>query len=84
MTDGPKPAAVINGEPWWDFLFSYDFEGKSYSFEVCARSEAEAHARMRKIALARYDGQMDGQPIPMWRGWWVPLATWWRNATAQR
>lgn len=53
----PKPAMVIDGEPWWRFHFEYDFDGKTYAFDVLARSEREAHERMRKIALARYMGQ---------------------------
>jgi hypothetical protein len=80
-----KPACIINGEPWWNFHFSYDFDGKSYAFHVPARSEAEAHARMKKIALARYDGQGCGGPIPLWRGgFFVPLIVWWRNATSRK
>ena len=79
--DSPKPAMWIGGEPWWHFYFSYDFEGNSYEFSVCARSEAEAHARMKKIALARFDGQGCGGPIPLFRGGFlIPLIVWWRNA----
>jgi hypothetical protein len=76
----PKPACVINDEPWWDFSYEYDFEGKTWGFEVRARSLAEANERMKKIALARYSGQIDGKPIPAWHGrFWVPLVVWWRN-----
>lgn len=82
MSNECKPAMVINGEPWWRFHFEYDFEGKTYAFDVPARSEAEAYARMKKIALARYVGQGDGQPIPFWRGGFLaPLIVWLRNAT---
>lgn len=76
----PKPKLFIDGEPWWDFHFSYDFDGKQYAFTVCARSADEAHARMKKIALARYDGQGHGGPIAVWRGGFlVPIICWWRN-----
>lgn len=79
-----QPKCIINGEPWWDFSYEYDFEGKTYGFEVCARSAAEADARMKKIALARYMGQVDGKPIPVWRGgFFVPVIVWWRNLFAR-
>ena len=78
--DKPKPAMWIDGEPWWRFHFSYDFDGKSYGFHVPARSADEAHERMKKIALARYDGQDCGGPIPLLLGGFlVPLIVWWRN-----
>jgi len=77
-----KPAAIISGEPWWNFLYEYDFDGSTYSFSVCARSLREAEERMKKIAFARYVGQGDGQPVKIWRGGWMaPLIVWWRNAT---
>lgn len=80
-----KPAMTINGEPWWHYHFEYDFDGATYAFDVPARSEAEAHARMKKIALARYLGQADGGPIPLSRGGWlVPIIAWWRNLTAAK
>lgn len=25
-----------NGDKWWNFLFSYDWEGKEYAFDICA------------------------------------------------
>jgi hypothetical protein len=75
-----KPVCTINGEPWWDFLYEYEFDGATYGFNVCARSADEAHARMKKIALARYLGQSDGGPVPLHRGGLlVPLIVWWRN-----
>lgn len=74
-----KPAEIINGEPWWEFLYEYEFEGETYSFSVRARSQIDAHHRMKKIALARYVGQMDGKPIPAYRGWLVPFVVWFRN-----
>jgi hypothetical protein len=84
-SETPAPAMIIKGEPWWHFSYEYDFEGSTYAFDVCARSEAEAHARMKKIALARYLGQLDGNPIPAWRGGLlVPLIVWWRNFRASR
>lgn len=81
MSNDPKPVCTINGEPWWDFLYEYEFDGGTYSFHVCARSRNEADARMKKIAMARYRGQACGGPIAVWHGWaWVPLLTWWKGA----
>jgi hypothetical protein len=81
--DGNKPAMVINGEPWWRYSYEYDFDGGTYAFDVVAKSEIEAHARMKKIALARFVGQMSGNPIPVSRGGFlVPIICWWRNLFA--
>lgn len=80
MDREPEPFTVIDGEPWWKFMFSYTFEGREYGFDIPARSADEAHARLKKIALARYDGQGDGDGIPLHRGGFlVPLICWWRN-----
>ena len=79
-----RPAMWIDGEPWWHFHFSYDFDGKSYGFHVPARSAEEAHARMKKIALAKYDGQGDGGPITLSQGGFlIPFIVWWRNWSAR-
>lgn len=76
----PKPVVVIDGTPWWDYLYDYDMDGATYTFRVRATSEADASARMRKMALARYVGQADGEPITLHRGGiFAPLVVWWRN-----
>lgn len=80
----PKPAEIIDGKPWWNWLYEYEFDGATYTFSVMARSQIEAHARMKKIALARYVGQGDGKPIPIYRGWHVPFVVWWRNFAKRR
>jgi hypothetical protein len=79
----PKPAYIIDGEPWWNFLYDYDLDGATYQFSICARSGEEAQQRLKKIALARYAGQADGQAIPVSRGWWIPIWCWWRNRAAK-
>jgi hypothetical protein len=85
MSDQPKPAMTINGEPWWHFHYEYDFEGKTYGFDVVARSADEADRRMKKIALARYLGQGHGGPISVWRGGFLaPLICWWKNLPIAR
>ena len=78
----PKPVMIdADGTPWWNYLYSYDWEGKSYSFEICARSEAEAHARLKRLPLARFDGQGHGGPVPVnpVTRITIPLTVWWRN-----
>lgn len=75
----PKPACVIDGDQWWNFLYEYNWEGASYTFSICARSREEADARLKRLPLARYVGQADGNPIPAWRGWTVPFVVWLRN-----
>lgn len=80
----PKPVCYVDGEPWWDFDYEYDMDGKTFGFRVRAQSYDDADARLRKIALARCMGQCDGGPIPLHRGGFlVPLIVWWRNAFAR-
>lgn len=85
MTDEPKPAMIIDGEPWWHFHFTYRFEGSEYAFDIPARSEHEAKERLKSIALARYDGQGHGKGIPAnpATGIWVRLFTFWKNLIAK-
>ena len=82
----PTPVMVEpDGTKWWSFLYSYDWEGKSYAFDICARSREEADARLKRLPLARYDGQGHGGPIkvnPVTRVT-VPLIVWWRNLFAK-
>lgn len=77
----PKPIMIdADGVPWWNWLYSYEWEGATYSFSICARSREEADARLKRLPLARYDGQQDGSPIPFVAGGFlVPLIVWWRN-----
>ena len=77
---GNEPAMVINGEPWWHFMYEYEWDGATYCFDICARSQEEADARLRRLPLARSMGPMSGNPIPVSRGGFlVPLVVWWRN-----
>lgn len=77
----PKPIMIDrDGVKWWNFLYSYEWEGATYSFSIAARSKEEADARRGRLPLARYDGQQDGAPIPFARGGFLtPLVSWWRN-----
>ena len=92
MTDltDVRPACTIDGEPWYDFLFEYDWDGAAYGFEICARSEEEARARLRFLPLARYMGpgeRIDLPAVPfarMWAPWWLTLKCTWRNLRQRR
>lgn len=76
----PKPACVIDGVPWWDYLFEYDHDGATVRFLVRATSESDANERLRKMSFARYMGQGDGVAVPLSRGGFLaPLIVWWRN-----
>ena len=52
-----------DGVEWWNFLFSYEYEGKQWSFEICARTEDEALERQKLVATAEYDGQQHGRSL---------------------
>jgi hypothetical protein len=83
--DECKPACIINGESWWHYLYEYDWEGSTYGFSIAARSEEEAHARLKRLPLARYLGQGDGGQIPVLLPPWLGgalmmrLTVWYRN-----
>ena len=80
MTDC-KPAMIVDGEPWWLFCFSYTFEGGEYALHIPARSVDEAHERLRKMALARFDGQLHGGSIKVTQvsGMSVPTSVMWKK-----
>lgn len=77
----PKPVGIFDGVPWWNWSYEYDWNGKTYSFEICAPSKEDADARLKRLPLARFQGQCDGTPIPINPATkaWVPLLVWWRN-----
>lgn len=81
MSIEPRPVRVDDdGTKWWRWMFEYDWQGATYTFDIVATSREDAEDRLRRMPLARYVGQMDGEPTPAWRGWLsVPLAVWWRN-----
>lgn len=39
------------------YLFSYEFQGQNWNFEIPAHSQAEAMMRLSKIAQASFDGE---------------------------
>lgn len=81
MVAVPKPVCVIDGVPWWNWLFEYDWDGATYTFHICARSEQEARERLNRLPLARYVGQADGMPRSVYspQAWWGMLQVLWRR-----
>lgn len=39
-------------------LFSYRFDGKTYTVDIVAKDAAEAKERMKALAWAQYDGEL--------------------------
>lgn len=81
MACGPNPVQIDpDGTKWWRWLYEYDWEGDRFCFDIVARSQDEADARLKRLPLARFVGQGDGAPIPfIGGGFFVPLVVWWRN-----
>lgn len=61
------------------YLFSYNYEGASWSFEIKAASPQDAQDRVKRLAYAIYDGEEIAR-IPASLGWFVriivPLRNW--------
>lgn len=54
------------------YLFSYEFKGARWSFEIPALSEAEAKLRLQKMAEAQYDGVLQFRiPVPASLSFWA-------------
>lgn len=55
-----------------NYLFSYEFQGKRWSLELPATSEAEAKHRLALLSGAAYDGEVKAKiggaagPISRW------------------
>ncbi|HXM51504.1 MAG TPA: hypothetical protein VN956_26920 [Pyrinomonadaceae bacterium] len=45
-------------ESWNSYLFEYDHDGSSWSFEIPARNEQEARERVNELSNARYLGEI--------------------------
>jgi hypothetical protein len=60
------------------FLFTYRYEGDSYSLEIPADTLAEAKGRLSAMAFARYDGELKATVnlprLPSWLASWLPKA----------
>ena len=42
-------------------LFTYNYEGAEYCFEIPAKNIEEAKERLSRITFARYDGELVGK-----------------------
>lgn len=40
------------------YLFSYNYNGSKWSFEICAESPEDALQRVSRLAFASYDGEV--------------------------
>jgi hypothetical protein len=69
------------GRPWHAYLYEYDWDGSTWGFDIVAPSKEEADARLKRLPLARYVGQRDGEPIPanFASSVYVWAITWLRN-----
>ncbi|WP_026379437.1 hypothetical protein [Afifella pfennigii] len=61
-------------------LFSYRFEGRSYTVDIVAKDAEEAKARLKALAWAEYDGVLVAR-VPAAMGPLARLAVAFRNAT---
>jgi len=60
------------------YLFEYNHEGSSWSFEIPAHSEQEAKERVDKLSNARYLGEIQ-LTVPRHYGAVARLACWANN-----
>ena len=60
-------------------LFTYRHDGSEWLLEIKANSEADAKARLARLAYASYDGVLIAK-VPAALGPLAPVATWVRNA----
>lgn len=53
------------------YLFSYNYDGSKWGFEIQARDADDAIARVRRLAFAQYDGELKlsipATPDTAWR-----------------
>lgn len=60
-------------------LFSYRFEGKTYTVDIVARDAAEAKERVKALTWAQYDGELVAR-VPATLGVPARIAVALRNA----
>lgn len=53
------------------YLFTYQYDGASWGFEILAKSPEDAKARVAKLMFATYDGEvmakLPAKLGPLWR-----------------
>lgn len=65
-------------ETYATHIFSYRFEGKSYTVDIVAKDADEAKERLKALAWAQYDGELIAR-FPSNAGPLVRIAVWLRN-----
>ena len=60
------------------YLFEYFHNDSWWAITICASSEEDARARMKKLPLAKFLGTVQGK-IPAQFGWLARLVCWWKN-----
>lgn len=63
---------------WPTYLFQYNHDGATWSFEIPAPSEQDAKARLTKLRDAEYVGVLQ-MKIPVELGVFARLVCWWQN-----
>ena len=52
------------------YLFSYNYDGERWGFEIHARDPEDARARVARMAWASYDGELY-MSFPSFVPWWL-------------
>ena len=51
-----RPVTVVDGEPWYDFIVTYAYEGSNWDMDICARTREEAEDRLRALGYGKVLG----------------------------
>lgn len=65
------------------YLFSYAHDGARWQFEILASSPSDARARVKKLDLAEYDGELIAK-VPTQIGWIAKFLVWAQNFLRDR
>jgi len=66
------------------YLFEYQHEGAEWAIQIPATSAEDAHARLKKLAWAKYRGEVHSTyrvPSTFLGGLVARIITWWFNLT---
>ena len=66
-----------------EYLFEYFHDGAWWGCSVWASSREDAEARIKKMPLATYVGEIHAK-IPGTAGWVAKVMVWWKNLTSRR
>jgi len=51
-------SSIDETSPFRSYLFRYNYEGASWTFEIQAKSPEDAERRVRRLAFASYQGEV--------------------------